>query len=97
MRPEYEIKVRRTKVNPVTLANEPFMAWYEKLPRQCISLTVVFFFVSISSLLSLSSHYWRRVSSVVEHSSANRKVPGSIPGPVAYRGNGLWWGMFHAS
>ena len=24
----------------------------------------------------------RRVSSVVEHSSANPKVPGSIPGPV---------------
>ena len=26
----------------------------------------------------------RRVSSVVEHSSANPKVPGSIPGPVSY-------------
>ena len=32
---------------------------------------------------------WRRVSSVVEHSSANPKVPGSIPGPVSYRGHGL--------
>ena len=31
----------------------------------------------------------RRVSSVVEHSSANPKVPGSIPGPVSYRGCGL--------
>ena len=31
----------------------------------------------------------RRVSSVVEHSSANPKVPGSIPGPVSYRGHGL--------
>ena len=30
----------------------------------------------------------RRVSSVVEHSSANLKVPGSIPGPVSYRGHG---------
>ena len=30
-----------------------------------------------------------RVSSVVEHSSANPKVPGSIPGPVSYRGHGL--------
>ena len=39
----------------------------------------------------------RRVSSVVEHSSANPKVPGSIPGPVSYRGHGLWWGMFCAS
>ena len=29
--------------------------------------------------------YRRRVSSVVEHSSANPKVPGSIPGPVSYR------------
>ena len=29
------------------------------------------------------------VSSVVEHSSANPKVPGSIPGPVSYRGHGL--------
>ena len=41
------------------------------------------------------SHYMfviynkRRVSSVVEHSSANSKVPGSIPGPVSYRGHGL--------
>ena len=32
---------------------------------------------------------WRRVSSVVEHLSANPKVPGSIPGPVSYRGHGL--------
>ena len=31
----------------------------------------------------------RRVSSVVEQSSANPKVPGSIPGPVSYRGHGL--------
>ena len=31
----------------------------------------------------------RRVSSVVEHSSANPKVPGSFPGVVAYRGHGL--------
>ena len=30
-----------------------------------------------------------RVSSVVEHSSAYPKVPGSIPGPVSYRGHGL--------
>ena len=34
---------------------------------------------------------------MVEHSSANPKVPGLIPGPVAYRGYGLWRGMFHAS
>ena len=31
----------------------------------------------------------RSVSSVVEHSSANPKVPGSILGPVSYRGHGL--------
>ena len=31
----------------------------------------------------------RRVSSVVEHSSANPKVPDSIPGPVSYQGHGL--------
>ena len=31
----------------------------------------------------------RGVSSVVEHSSAIPKVPGSIPGPVSYRGHGL--------
>ena len=30
-----------------------------------------------------------RVSSVVEHSSANPKVPSLIPGPVSYRGHGL--------
>ena len=48
------------------------------------------------SLLPLSTAVWqwvpiqrRRVSSVVEHSSANPKVPGSIPGPVSYRGHGL--------
>ena len=35
--------------------------------------------------LSLLSHFRRRVSSVVEHSSANPKVPGSIPGLVSYR------------
>ena len=31
----------------------------------------------------------RRVSSVVEHSSTNPKVPGSIPGPVSHWGDGL--------
>ena len=31
----------------------------------------------------------RRVSSVVEHSSSNPKVPGLILGPVLYRGHGL--------
>ena len=31
----------------------------------------------------------RRVSSVVEHSSANPKVPSSIPGLVSYQGHGL--------
>ena len=30
-----------------------------------------------------------RVSSVVEHLSANPKVPGSIPGLVSYRRHGL--------
>ena len=39
----------------------------------------------------------RRVSSVVEHSSANPKVPGLIPGPVSYRGHGLLLGMYNAS
>ena len=34
-------------------------------------------------------HNRRRVSSVVEHLSANPKVPGSIPGLVSYRGHGL--------
>ena len=32
---------------------------------------------------------WRRVSSVVEHSSTNPKVPGLIPGRVSYHGHGL--------
>ena len=31
----------------------------------------------------------RRVSSVLEHSSTNPKVPGSILGPGSYRGHGL--------
>ena len=50
----------------------------------------------------LLSYWWekeklrRRVSSVVEHSSANPEVPSVIPGPVSYQGHGLWWGMFHA-
>ena len=39
--------------------------------------------------IKLPFRYRRRVSSVVEHSSANPKVPGSIPGPVLYRGHGL--------
>ena len=39
-------------------------------------------------LYNLIKFRWR-VSSVVEHSSANPKVPGSIPGPVSYRGHGL--------
>ena len=30
-------------------------------------------------------HISRRVRSVVEHSSANQKVPSSIPGPVSYQ------------
>ena len=33
--------------------------------------------------------YRKRVSSVVEHSSANPKVPGSILDLVSYRGHGL--------
>ena len=37
----------------------------------------------------LHYYYRRRVSSVVEHSSTNPKVLGSIPGPVSYRGHGL--------
>ena len=32
---------------------------------------------------------WKGVSSVVEHSSTNPKVPGSIPGLVSYWGRGL--------
>ena len=32
----------------------------------------------------------KRVSSVVEYSSANPKVPGSISGSVSYRGHGSW-------
>ena len=38
---------------------------------------------------SSTLYLYRRVSSVVEHSYANPKVPGSIPGPVSYRGHGL--------
>ena len=34
---------------------------------------------------------------MVEHSSANPKVPSSIPGLVSYQGHGLLCGMFHAS
>ena len=46
--------------------------------------SVVFFYV-----LVLNYTIRRRVSSVVEHSSANPKVPGLIPGPVSYWGHGL--------
>ena len=38
---------------------------------------------------SIGGQQRRRVSSVVAHSSTNPKVPGSIPGPVSYRGHGL--------
>ena len=31
----------------------------------------------------------RKVSSDLEHTSANAKVPGSIPSPVSYWGHGL--------
>ena len=34
---------------------------------------------------------------MVEHSSANPKVPSSILGPVSYKGNDYVMGMFHAS
>ena len=40
-----------------------------------------------STIYSYMCKLRRRVSSVVEHSSANPKVPGSIPGPVSYRGH----------
>ena len=40
-------------------------------------------------ILNLLNPTRRRVSSVVEHSSANPKVPGSIPGPVSYQGHGF--------
>ena len=43
-----------------------------------------------SDIIARSRIYvWRKVSSVVEHSSPNPKVPGSILGPVSYRGHGL--------
>ena len=48
------------------------------------------FDIQISLLMQYSAGKpRRRVSSVVEHSSANPKVPGSIPGLVSYRGHGL--------
>ena len=34
---------------------------------------------------------------MVEHSSANPKVPGLIPGQVSYQGHGSCLGMFNAS
>ena len=43
----------------------------------------------LNSVQSPAQNNRRRVSSVVEYSSANPKVPGSIPGPVSYRGYGL--------
>ena len=43
----------------------------------------------ILSLKNAHKPIRRRVSSVVEHSSANPKVPSLILGPVSYRGHGL--------
>ena len=43
----------------------------------------------LKSLSPKVNIFKKRVSSVVEHSSANPKVSGSIPGPVSYRGHGL--------
>ena len=44
----------------------------------------------ISLIMKLNClEFRRRVSSVVEHLSANQKVPSSIPGQVSYRGHGL--------
>ena len=37
----------------------------------------------------VTSGWGKRFSSVVEHSSGNPKVRGSIPGPVLYRDHGL--------
>ena len=46
MRPDFEMKVRKRKVNPITNALEPYIPWYQKMPRQCISFGVAIFFVS---------------------------------------------------
>ena len=67
----------------------------EKITYQFCSQNMFFFSFLIMrnhtyNIVSRYSHFLRRrVSSVVEHSSANPKVPGSIPGPVSYRGHGL--------
>ena len=51
-------------------------------------------FLIILFLITFGHLARRRVSSVVEHSSANPKVPGSIPGPVF---TGSWIMMRHVS
>ena len=51
----------------------------------------IFLFDGVMPLLfkhHLVTNYRRRVSTVVEHSSANPKVPSLISGPVSYRGHG---------
>ena len=77
-------------------------SWSVITERDCIWVHWVYLYPTTAiatcmGLFNLDMALRRRVSSVVEHSSTNPKVPGSIPGPVSYWGQGLWWGMFHAS
>ena len=42
-----------------------------------------------STVVGVRPRKGERVGSVVDHPSANSKVPSSIPGPVLYRGHEL--------
>ena len=56
-----------------------------------LNIFFLFSYFSSTSLVKVYMHdlHRRRVSSVVKHSSASPKVPGSIPGPVSCQGHGL--------
>ena len=60
----------------------PYAIILTKARRAAVSIVIL-------STGCIVVYYRRRVSSVVEHSSANPKVPSSIPGPVSYQGYGL--------
>ena len=56
IRPDFEIRCKKRKLNPVTQMMEPFLPFYSKASRRCSSIAVVFFMVSVYSVTPLLLH-----------------------------------------
>ena len=82
-----------------------YCIWFPVMIMKCVSKAPENSLLNFHLEMNHTARYWEftwitlisREEAVIEHSSANPKVSSSIPGPVWYRGHGLWWRIFHAS